>query len=234
MALPTPTTSPPSRFISHQVCSLSMPTFPVASADTQHRLGPCSGSRVFPRARKPPYYPMQMSYANELCKCKRRDIKTICLFFFFYLLAYSSEIICFYCYYYRRAACSAVMARPVGKTRVAYFIGGSFAGTQRHLTAAFPALENLTRGRNMAAARVPHIRFLKKKKQQLKECWAAGAAFKKVTEVTSGHSFHFIFLFPEFDVSQNPRTISPALFIAPPECAHRQRFRHFHKHLTRP
>lgn len=203
-----------------------MPTFPVASADIQHRLSSRSGSGVFLRVCVPESrhiilckWAMQMSYANARRAISRQFVIFLSrrLFFRDYLFLLLLLL---------PAACSAVMARPVGKTErswAVYFIGDGVTAHSANWR-SFPALENLMPGRNMSAVCISLIHFFWRRNKN-RGWWAAGSAFKRwsrsLPAIVSTLSSLFLNSAVKNPVSQDPRTIS-TLFIALLLFAHHQ------------
>lgn len=180
----------PSRFLSHRVRSLRA-NFPSgicphpAPALAREAAAPssapvCSTSRHIILCK----WAMQMSYANASGAISRQFViflsRRLFIWDYLFLLLLLSQ-----------AACSAVMARPVRKERK--------KKTERSWAACFI--------RDCEATCSADWRTF----PALEKCWkcvcgvyfshrvmGSGCCFHKVREVTSGHSFHFIFLFPEF------------------------------------
>lgn len=181
----------------HTKCARAIPTFPVAPSDIRRWLSSRSGSSVFLRACVLESrhiilckWAMQMSYANASRAISRQFViflsRHLFIWDYLFLLLLLSP-----------ASCSAVMARPVGKTErswAVYFTGDRVTAHSANWR-TFPALENLMAVRIRFAVCNFSYLFSEKTKQRV---MARGCCFQKVIEVTSGHSFHFIFLFPEF------------------------------------
>lgn len=148
-------------------------------APAQHSLG----KRCLPLPlRVPNSKAAILSYANELCKCKRSDIKTISLFFFFlsrrlFIRDYLLLLLLF-----PPAACSATMARTGRKNQTiascAFFEQDGVAAWSASW-ATFPALENLTGVKKCLRRAFLFYIFWRKNKTKNKRRWAAGSAFRR-------------------------------------------------------